>query len=351
MFNSVHSLNPDVVAVFRPENIFYFTGYWGEGIAVIKKNIPFVYLIVPKLEIKKAEDQSKDCQIIVSDRGGDMLSNFIGLSSNSNVLSDCNDIDFINYVTPKLKNFSLTYNHFLAIREVKDTYEIAQISKASAIIDSLYKIFEEEAKIGSSERDLEALILSEAIKRGMNPVSYTANLDPLIIASGKNGSYPHALISNRELEQGDLVVVDLTLRYNGYVGDATRTFAVGQIDPVLERAYNVVKLSQQEGIECIEKSSLYSEIDKRCRESISSNGYGDFFIHSTGHGVGLDVHELPWISSGSNNKIKHNTVFTIEPGIYIEEKFGIRIEDTILFNSSGTVNNLNGYTKDLMVVE
>lgn len=349
IFSEAEKLSCSIVAVFRPENIFYFSGYWGEGILIIKNDLSAT-LIVPKLESQKAEVKSKDCEVIISERGSNILDEFIKLSSNNHILSDCNDIDTINYIMNRLSYFNTSNMPFLSVREIKDSHEISQISIASSIIDYLYQIFVEEVRIGMTERQIEALLLSEAIQKGLDPISYTSNLDPLIIASGPHSSFPHSQITNRELTKGDVVVVDLTLRYNGYVSDATRTFGVAEINSKIQQVYELVKLSQIEGINSINNTAFtYDEIDNTSRKIISDSKFGQYFVHSTGHGVGLDVHELPWIRKNNSKSIRNNVVITIEPGIYIPDAFGVRVEDTIYIQNDKPIN-LYKFTKELQII-
>ncbi|MDQ4073966.1 MAG: M24 family metallopeptidase, partial [Thermoproteota archaeon] len=144
--------------------------------------------------------------------------------------------------------------------------------------------------------------------------------------------------------------------YNHYISDATRTFGLGKISNEAKQVYNIVKTSQEEGVKQIEKTDNFSDIDSTCRNIIADGGYGQYFIHSTGHGIGLEVHEPPWIRSNCSSFFQENMAVTIEPGIYLHNKFGVRIEDSIILkrmmkdeSKFGSIN-LHSFTKDLLVI-
>jgi len=153
--------------------------------------------------------------------------------------------------------------------------------------------------------------------------------------------------------KGDMIVVDLTLRYGGYIADATRTFALVSATSEMKKVYDIVRQSQQAGINAVNDGSICGDVDTACRNVIEESGYAKYFIHSTGHGIGLDVHEPPWLRMKNQEVLKTNMAITIEPGIYFKDKFGVRIEDSIIVNAydNGNVTNLNTFTKDLIVLE
>ena len=167
-----------------------------------------------------------------------------------------------------------------------------------------------------------------------------------------NGALPHADISKREFSNGDFIVIDITLQYNGYVADATRTFGLGNVSNEQKRVYEIVKESQEEGLLGTKNGNKTGKIDQICRNKIKENGYGQNFIHSTGHGIGLEIHELPWLRSGSEQILSNKMTITIEPGIYLESRFGVRIEDSILVDSKSKNNivNFNNFDKELIII-
>ena len=190
--------------------------------------------------------------------------------------------------------------------------------------------------------------MTYAMEREMFDTGYASTLNPLIIAGGPNGALPHAQVTNRKFKTGDLIVVDLTLRYKGYVSDATRTFAVGKISAKAQKAYDIVYESQRLGLKAAKPGVLCSSVDDACRKYIIKEGFGKQFIHSTGHGIGLDVHEAPAVSANSGTKLGKNMAITVEPGIYVPGKFGIRIEDSLIVGATSPV--MHKFTKKLITV-
>jgi Xaa-Pro aminopeptidase/Xaa-Pro dipeptidase len=277
------------------------------------------------------------------------------------IYSDTNDYNIISKIQLKCgsKNLIVDNNLLDEARQIKDPGEIENIKKASIIIDKLFQIATDEIKENISEEQIQSILVYEALKLGARFPNYAYTTNPLIVASGNNASYPHAETSDKKINSGELIVIDITLCYNHYVSDATRTFALGNIPQNVKQVYEIVKFSQEKGIEDIKNAINFSEIDASCRNAIIDNKLGDYFTHSTGHGIGLEVHESPWIRPNFNSEIKENMTITIEPGIYIENKFGVRIEDSLLIikdknhsneNVKFDYQNFHTFRKDLLVL-
>jgi Xaa-Pro aminopeptidase len=337
-----------VVAAFEPENVFYLTGFWGEGIAVCMDN-GTTKLITPKLEYWRAEKTSSDCEVIVTERGGELISTFVSLVKNSKICTDCSDYQTISSIRKQGGDILVNTDPFFQTRRIKDQVEIKVISKAAKILDNLYEISKEELKVGLSERDLQANLIHEAMKMGANPPSYRSTLNPLIIAGGPNSALPHAEVTDRKFRNGDVIVVDLTLRHAGYIADATRTFVLGSASKEIKKVYEIVQEAQKIGLKTANAGVTCGQVDSACRNLIAERGYEKLFIHSTGHGIGLDVHEPPWLRIKNEEELRANMAVTVEPGIYLENKFGVRIEDSIIIND-GKPMVLNKFTKDLLVL-
>ena len=335
---SMEELGYDNIIAFEPENIFYLTQFWGEGIALLNKN--GLMLIVPKLEAERARSNAT---VIESERGSDMLK-ILSKNLDGRAVTDCNDYHtFIQLGSNVIHDPSIFYN----ARMIKDDDEIRAIKKASMLLDKLFRMVE-EIKVGMSELDIQALLMYEGLRLGLLPTSYKYTLHPLIVASGKNSSLPHAQPTSRKIRKGDLLTIDLTLRYNGYVSDATRTFAIDSISNDKREIYDIVREAEEEGIEALHDGIEAGEIDMICRNLIEGYGYGKYFIHSTGHGIGVEVHEPPWIRSKSKQLLRDRMTITIEPGIYLQ-KYGVRIEDSVLVTENGC-KVLSKYTKDLIII-
>lgn len=344
-----NKLGYSAVAAFRPQNVYYLTGFWGEGIAFCIDNLTTI--IIPKLEARRAEKQAKSCEIISTDRGSSMALALFSKINGEKTCSDCDDYFAIKMLQDKLgkNSFDVNLEPFKLARLIKDEYEVNMIENGAKIVDNLYELCIEEIKEGVSERDLQSVLVFEALKLGANIVPYAFTVNPFIVASGPHSSFPHAEISNRKFKANDIIVVDITLGYKSYVADATRTFFLGNLDSKMRRLYDLVKNAQQAAIEALVSSSTTGEVDKACRQVITDFGYGTYFIHSTGHGVGLDIHEPPWIRQGEDEMLKGNMTVTVEPGVYLPGKYGMRVEDTLVINSRGSrAKNLNSFTKELI---
>ena len=335
------------VAAFEPENVFYLTGFWGEAIAVCSDE--GTKLIAPRLEFSRAEKASVECEVIPTERGSELISTFATILDGLKACTDCSDYSTVESVRKHGANVEVNTEPFFQARRIKDDEELKVIAKASRILDKLYHICTEEIRPGVSERELQAKLIFEAMQMGANPPSYKSTLNPLIIAGGPNGALPHAEITDRKCRRGDLVVVDLTLRHAGYISDATRTFAIGSVTSEMKRVYDVVLQSQKAGLNAARAGATCGDVDAACRDMIGEHGYEKLFIHSTGHGIGLDVHEPPWIRMKNPEELKENMAITVEPGVYVENKFGVRIEDSVVVTSDGP-KVLNRFSKELVTL-
>ena len=341
----------NALMVFKPENIFYLTGFWGESVALCTHD--GIKLFVPKLESTRALNESKYSEIITAERGAGLTKSVIPYLPKHRFYSDCSDYETVQSILPYTdnSNFVIDEYPFRNARMFKDDSEIQKIRSASEIIDKLYQVCSEEIRKGVTEKQLQAKLLYEAMKLEGTSTCYPFTLNPFIIAGGANSALPHFETSKREFIDGDFIVVDLTLRYDGYISDATRTFALGNVSHEMSQVYDLVKKSQQQGLECVEQGVECGKVDTACRNLISKSGYGDNFIHSTGHGVGLEVHEQPWIRPNESKRLSKGMVVTVEPGIYINSKFGVRIEDTVLVNEkSNTDLTLTKFPKELLIL-
>lgn len=347
-----------IFIIDNPEDIYYYSRYWGEGILIITQGKES-NLIVPKLEYLRALETSTDCNIIQSERGNSLTKSAL----NSIVTEDLVFYGGINYwfideISRKIGKSKLRLDPeaLRQVRQFKESCEIERIQKASNIVDRLYEVALNEIKLNISEEEIQATLVYEAMRMGARFPTYQFTSNPLIVASGPNGSFPHSETSSRKIQDGDLIVLDITLSYDHYVSDATRTIGIGNVSKEKKEVYDIVNQAQQKGIEKIATSNDFSEIDASCRNLIRDSGYGEKFIHSTGHGIGLEVHELPWVRPNFSSKISENMTITIEPGIYIPNKFGVRIEDSLLIKSASDSAkefdffNFHSFDKELIIL-
>jgi len=230
------------------------------------------------------------------------------------------------------------------IAAVKDQSELDALQCAVDITDRVFDIILPEIKAGVTEKHIAARISYLFKQEGGDGDSY----DP-IIASGPNGALPHATPSDNIVKHGDFIVMDFGALYKGYHADMTRTIVVGEASDKHKEIYNIVLESQLAGIAYAKSGVKCSDLDQACRDVIESKGYGDLFMHSTGHGLGLEVHTMPRISSVNHTLLEENNVITIEPGIYIAGWGGVRIEDDCVIEKE-SCRPMNRSTKDLVIV-
>ncbi|MEM3382580.1 MAG: aminopeptidase P family protein [Nitrososphaerales archaeon] len=338
----------NIVASATPQNIFYTTGFWGDGTVIIKED--GTSLLTNPLEGERAKKQAKDCDVIVSKIGKSLKDLVLEhISSKGKVCFDDVKMSLQFSIKEALKdNVIFDPNLFYSVRRIKDEEEIANIAQAGRIADKLYDYASVIIKPGIRERELAADLLAKAIKSGCDLPFYASTQNPIIVASGPNASFPHADLTDRRLSDGDFVTIDLVVRFNGYVIDTTRTFALGRVCDEAKKVYEIVKSAQEIGIKTAKPDVVAEKVDKEVRDIINAKGYGEFFVHGTGHGVGLDVHEPPSLRMNSKEVLQKNDVVTVEPGIYIPNKFGIRIEDTIIV-SKGT-EPFTKFPKELLIL-
>ena len=347
LLKNAQKMGCDTLVTFEPENLFYTTGFWGEAIGLLEKDGKAT-IIAPELEVGRAKDESIDCDVISAERGIGLLSSLTKKIKAKKVCTDCQSYPTMISLKKSVPKIKSSTDPFYNSRIIKDDKEIRILKKASKIIDELFEICSQKIKVGIRESDLQTILMSYAMENQMFDTGYKSTLNPLIIAGGPNGALPHAQVTNRKFMKGDLVVVDLTLRYKGYVSDATRTFAVGKISDKASEAYEIVKESQRLGLKMAKPNIECKAVDAACRNYIEEKDYGKYFIHSTGHGIGLEVHELPTVSYRSETMLEENMAITVEPGIYIEKNFGIRIEDSLIVKDKPVV--MHKFTKDLITV-
>ncbi|WKD61176.1 Xaa-Pro dipeptidase [Corynebacterium ciconiae DSM 44920] len=213
---------------------------------------------------------------------------------------------------------------------VKDAAEIAWLAEAAGAIDAVHAQVPALLQEGVSERAIADQLHKLILDAGHSSVDF------VIVGSGPNGANPHHSFSERTLRAGDIVVVDIGgTMPSGYHSDCTRTYAVGQIEPEVAEMYAVLEQAQRAAVAAITPGVTAAEIDAAAREIIEAAGYGDAFFHRTGHGIGLEVHEQPFIIAGNDLPVRPGMCFSVEPGIYLRGRFGARIEDIVAVDDDG----------------
>jgi Xaa-Pro dipeptidase len=231
------------------------------------------------------------------------------------------------------------------LRMVKDDAELAAMRKAVHAAEQGLRAAIEFIKPGVTERDVAEVWEGAMREAGSDGTSFTT-----IVASGPNSANPHHTTGSRQLQEGDLIILDGGARVDGYLSDITRTVMLGEPDPEARRIYEIVLAANRAGVAVAQPGASGAEIDAAARQVIEEAGYGEYFVHRTGHGLGIEVHETPYIHAGSTEPLSIGTTFTVEPGIYIAGLGGVRIEDDVVLTSSGG-ECLTSFERELIVLE
>jgi Xaa-Pro aminopeptidase len=228
------------------------------------------------------------------------------------------------------------------LRAVKDAEELVRLAAVARAIDDVHRRVPDVLRPGRTEREV-ARDLARMIREGHDEVSF------VIVAAGPNSASPHHEPGPRMLESGDVVVVDIGGTLDGYCSDMTRTYALGRVPDGFAEAYTALEHAQASGVAAVRPGRTAGEIDAAARDVLVAAGLGDLFVHRTGHGIGLDTHEEPWILGGSATPLVPGMTFSVEPGFYLEGRWGARIEDIVAVTPDG-VESLNVVDRSLVVL-
>ncbi len=232
-----------------------------------------------------------------------------------------------------------------SLRIVKDEAEIGAMRRAVQVAEAALAATLPLVRQGMTEREFASELTLQLLRAGSDP---ELPFSP-IIASGPNSALPHALPGSRRLQAGDLVVVDWGAIVEGYVSDLTRTFAVGSVDPQLARVHETVQQANAAGRRAVRPGATCGEVDAAARAVIQAAGYGEYFIHRTGHGIGLESHEPPYIRADDPQALAPGMTFTVEPGIYLQGRGGVRVEDDMLVTTKRG-DSLSSYPREMGVI-
>lgn len=331
-----------------PQNRFYFSGFTGtEGYLLIlpQKQI----ILVDSRYVEQAKNQCVGYE--VRQLKSSIYKELPPVLKEEGINSLGFEGDFWSYedwikLDEALKEISLkSFPKIIeGLRIQKDKGEIACIDRAVEVADKAFSHILPMLRIGVSEAEIGLELEFYMRKLGASGCSFTS-----IVASGIRSALPHGVASSKKLEKGDLLVLDFGAIVDGYCSDMTRTVAIGFANSKQKEIYKIVLEANLKGLETLRKDIKACEVDKACRDIIKSYGYGDYFGHSTGHGVGLMIHEAPTLSFKNEMLLKEGMVVTVEPGIYLPDFGGVRIEDMAFINKENSVIFTSSPKKDLIV--
>lgn len=339
-------LEIDGMIISNPINIEYITGVYAEGTLIINDKDNIFITDARYIEDVNSTITISD-EINVRDQANIPENEYISFFANCpRVGIEENYITYSKYQNLvriyRLKEAVETNNLIEKMRTIKDDNEIAKIRRACEITDNCFTHLLEYIKVGMTERQIAFEIEKYFIENGANGLAFDT-----IVASGENSSKPHAVPTNRKIQSGDNITIDFGAKYKGYCSDMTRTIFVGSVSDEVRNLYNFILEGQLRATNKIKDGVDGKSVARGVQ--IEYNARNFELIHALGHGVGLEVHELPYLSYRSSYILKANMVVTNEPGIYIPEKIGIRIEDTILVNKLES-EVLTKSSKELIVI-
>ncbi len=345
--DKINQMDMQGMVISNPINIKYLTGIDAEGILLLTRKENFYITDGRYIEAVNTVLTIDDGIIVYDIKDVDNY-------DNEDFFMFCENVGFEDeYITySKYKEYKQKYkiNNMVETeriiekqRSIKDKEEIENIKKACEITDNCFKHLLNYIKKGMTEKQIAYEIEKYFIENGADGVSF----EP-VVASGVNSSMPHAVPTNKKIESGDVITLDFGCKYNGYCSDMTRTIFVDYVQDYVKKVYDLVLKNQLQIQKSIKEGMTPKVLQKMVESDFNINGYT--MVHALGHGVGLEIHEIPFINSKNENILRENMVITNEPGIYIPGSFGVRIEDTVLV-TKGSCENLTKSDKNYIVIK
>lgn len=342
----------DAALLISNENRRYFTDFVSSlGYLLVTK--VEAYLLVDSRYIEAAQKQAKDCVVKPFAKLSDSIHEIVKMHDVKNVLLEgsaftINDAkkmeELFGECGVTVQKTSELNRIVERMRVVKSADEIEKMTKAQRLTEEAFEDTLNHLAVGMTERDVALDLEYRMRKLGADGVSFD-----LITISGAKTSMPHGVPDNKKIEKGDFVLFDIGATFEGYHSDMTRTVAMGNISDKQKFVYQVVLDAQMRGLQKVKAGVTCGDVDNACRSYIYQAGFEGKFGHSTGHSVGLEIHEKPTISPENEKVLKSGMVITIEPGIYLPGEFGVRIEDMVVVTEDGCINLTNS-PKELRIL-
>ncbi len=325
----------DGFLIFDSANLIYFTGFSGANALLIPKdgkNTVYVY----NVNYEKARAEGEPFRVELVKHNENLMAKIASQIKELKIKTLALDtlsieswVALAKEVRRKTK-LEVKGNIVCGLRRIKDKKEIELMRRAAELTSEGMRVASETVNAGAREYEVSAEIEYTMRKQGSYGTAFET-----IVASGSSSAFPHGGCSDREIRKGDLVVVDVGATYKNYRSDMTRTFVAGTPSEKQKTLYRIVKTAQEKAFEALNPNVKAKDVDAAARKIIADAGYSEYFVHSLGHGVGLEVHEPPILSPNSKDVLAVGNIFTIEPGIYLVGYGGVRIEDTVLVQRSG----------------
>lgn len=340
----------EALLITSPSNRFYFTGFHSTaGTVVITKDK--AYFLIDFRYFEKAKSVVRALSVRLAQRTNGEIYELLKLHGTKTLYLETYKMsirDLLGYKEAfseiEVSTDSKIDKLIERLRSVKSEDEIARIKKAQEFTDKTFSYILERIEPGRTEKEIMLEMEFNMRKLGAEGASFD-----FIVVSGKNSSLPHGVPSDKKIEKGDFLTMDFGGIYEGYCSDMTRTVAVGSVSDEQKAVYDIVLKAQLSALDAVKAGKTCYEIDKVARDIISAAGYGDCFGHGLGHSLGIDIHEDPRFNTVCHDILLPGTVMTVEPGIYIENKFGVRIEDMVIATEDGHIN-LTKSDKKLIVI-
>ncbi len=344
---SLKEKNIDAALITSVENVRYYSEFTGDSSELLITNSE-LFLFTDFRYTEHA--QRETCFDVVETKGQDRVETIFNYASRSSAVKVGADLANVKY--PEYKSYleHIDEQNFLDItadisaqRLVKDEDELSAIRKGAEYNDLLFEHLCSIIKQGMSEKEIKAEIIYFMLKSGAQVA-----FDP-IVASGENSSLPHAVPSDRTFRPGDFITMDYGFKFDGYCSDFTRTVAICEVDKEQQKVYDIVNEAAEQALPLLSPGAECAKVDTAARDYITQHGYGQYFGHGLGHGVGMDIHEAPTLNGLSKDVLQAGMTVTIEPGIYIAGKYGVRIEDLCVITEDG-FENLTAAPRELIIL-
>ncbi len=337
------------ILVHKPSNMFYLSGYTGEGLLITTRGLKAI--VTDSRYTEQAARQAPGFDVHMIQTGVSHFALAASLCAEHGIRNLRYEDDFLTVKSFSAMQEAMPGIEFASLdnlpekmRVVKDEHELSLIQEACDISCRAFDYILGFIRPGQTEKQIELALNFKMFELGAEGLAFNS-----IVASGPNGSLPHAIPSDRKVEAGDMITLDFGAKYQGYCADMTRTIAVGEPGARMKKIYDIVLRAQSTAQDALAPGKDCASIDRIARDIITAEGYGQQFGHGLGHSLGIDVHEDPRLSPVSKAKLETNLVITVEPGIYVPGLGGVRIENSCVITDTAS-RSLVSASRELIIL-